>query len=436
MTTQFRHIRDPLYGFVDLTEDEIRVVDTEAYQRLRRIKQLSHAYLVYPTAVHSRFEHTLGATHIAGRMCDALGIEGEDKINVRFAVLLHDIGHGPLSHLFERVLEMVNPGVTDIHEFISRAIISTDPEIDRALGSRKDAVLRILGKKGGAKDTTLPLLSDVATGKLDADKLDYLQRDSFHAGVAYGRFDLERILHTISTTGGARRHIAVAEKGVDAIENYRLARYLMHAQVYEHHARLAADRMFVRALELAIHDEGTLDKSTFSVNTGGYDANAEFLSNYMNLDDDSIYHALGLGNKGKKSWKILHDIRRRRLWKRACQFRENAVNALIRKDLLMGGQRHLDKMATDVASRLGLEDTDVVFHLSDISIGLYGSGDLLFVDRRGRPYDVNESSPINAESRVRTYYVFSPAGPETRRKIAAAVADELEVDVGDIAVSL
>ena len=90
-------------------EDEIHVVDTEAYQRLRRIKQMSHAYLVYPTAVHSRFEHTLGATHISGRMCDALGIDGEDRTNVRLAVLLHDIGHGPLSHLFERVLEKVTP---------------------------------------------------------------------------------------------------------------------------------------------------------------------------------------------------------------------------------------------------------------------------------------------------------------------------------------
>lgn len=435
MTEHLRHIRDPLYGFVDLTNDEIRVVDTAAYQRLRRIKQLSHAYLVYPTAVHSRFEHTLGATHIAGRMCDALGIDGEDKTNVRLAVLLHDIGHGPLSHLFERVLEGANPGVPDIHEFISRAIISTDPEIDRVLGPRKEAVLRILGKEGNAGDhPNLSLLSDVATGKLDADKLDYLQRDSFHAGVAYGRFDLERILHTIKTTGGGRRHIAVAEKGVDAIENYRLARYLMHAQVYEHHARLAADRMFVRALESAMYDEGALDKSLFSVNTRGYDANAEFLSNYIDLDDDSIYHTLRLGNKGGKSWRILHDIRRRKLWKRACQFRETAVNALTRRELLRGGQKHLDKMAADIAPRLGIEGSDIVFHLSDISIGLYGSGDLLFVDRRGRPYDINESSPINAKSRVRTYYVFSPAGPEMRRKIAYAVAGELEIDVDDIAV--
>ena len=276
--TVHRHIRDPLYGFVDLDDDEMRVIDTLVYQRLRIIKQLSHAYLVYPTAVHSRFEHALGATHIAGRMCDALRIGGDDRANVRLAVLLHDIGHGPMSHLFERIIERINPGVHDIHEFISRAIISTDPEIDRVLGDRKYAVLRILEGKDGNGDRNLPLLADIAAGKLDADKLDYLRRDSFHAGVAYGMFDLERILRTIRTTEGSVRHIAVAEKGVDAIENYRLARYLMHAQVYEHHARLAADRMFVHALDSAIHDEGVMDASRLRISNRGYDANAEFVT--------------------------------------------------------------------------------------------------------------------------------------------------------------
>ena len=436
MMDAHKHIRDPLYGFIDLTDDEIRVIDTAAYQRLRMIKQLSHAYLVYPTAVHSRFEHTLGAAHIAGRMCDTLGICEDDKADVRLAVLLHDIGHGPMSHLFEGVLEKINPGMHDIHEFISRAIISTDPEIERALGSRKDAVLRILegGVGGSGGDRDLPLLADIAAGKLDADKLDYLRRDSFHAGVSYGMFDLERILRTLRATEGGRRHIAVAEKGIDAIENYRLARYLMHAQVYEHHARLAADRMFMRALDSAIHDEGVVDRDLFRIHRGSYDANAEFLSGYMRLDDCSIHHIITSSSASGASGKLLRDIRRRTLWKRACQFRGTAVNALIRRELLREGQGRLDRMAPSIASRLGIEESDIVFHLSDVRIGLYDSGDLLFVDRRGRPYDVREFSPINAELRVQTYYVFSPAGPEMRRQIAEAVASELDIDVDDIAV--
>lgn len=431
--SQGKHIRDPLYGFVDLTDDEVRLIDTEAYQRLRRIKQLSHAYVVYPTAVHSRFEHTLGATHVAGRMCDALEITGEDRINVRLAVLLHDIGHGPMSHLFERVLERINPGVPDVHEFISRAIISTNPEIDKVLGDRKEAVIDILDGGRNGSDPNLPLLSDIAAGKLDADKLDYLRRDSFHAGVAYGHFDLERILRTLMATAGRKRHIVVAEKGINAIENYRLARYLMHAQVYEHHARLAADRMFLRALDSAIRDEGLIDENLLRVRTKGYDVNAEFLSHYMGLDDDSIYHTIVAKCKNGKAAGILRDIRHRRLWKRVCQFRLTRINALIRRELFKD-QGHLDEMVANIATRLSLDKNDIVAHLSDITIGLYGSGDILFVDGCGQPYDVKESSPIGAESSVQTYYVFSPADPMTRKKIAAEIACELQIDVDDIAV--
>lgn len=434
MMAQGRHIRDPLHGFVDLTDDEIRVIDTAPYQRLRRIKQLSHAYLVYPTAVHSRFEHTLGATHVAGRMCDTLGIKGDDRTNVRLAVLLHDIGHGPMSHLFERVLERINPGVPDIHELISREIIATDPEIDRALGDRKEAVLDILNAERGRDDPNLSLLSDIAAGNLDADKLDYLRRDSFHAGVAYGMFDLERILRTIRAIGGSKRHIAVAEKGVNAIENYRLARYLMHAQVYEHHARLAADRMFMRALDLAIRDEGAMDERLLRI-TKGHEPNAEFLSHYMDLDDESVFHTIVAKSADGRAASILCDIRRRRLWKRACQFQVSTVNVLIRRDITKKeGQKRLDKIAAGIASSLGINEDDIIFHLSNINIGLYGSGDLLFVDRQGKPHDVKESSPITAESNIQTCYVFSPAEPDTRQKIACAVADELQIDAADIVI--
>ena len=110
---RFNHksFRDPLYGFIGLSEKEVKLIDTEVFRRLHRIKQLSHAYLVYPSALHTRFEHSLGAMHIAGRMCDGLDLESE---TVRQAALLHDIGHGPFSHLFESVLDKVNPGISNI----------------------------------------------------------------------------------------------------------------------------------------------------------------------------------------------------------------------------------------------------------------------------------------------------------------------------------
>ena len=107
----FRHksIRDPLYGFVNLSEKETRLLDTSVFRRLHSIKQLSHAYVVYPSAIHTRLEHSLGCLYVANKMCHELEIKGEDQENVRMAALLHDVGHGPFSHLFESVIKKSTP---------------------------------------------------------------------------------------------------------------------------------------------------------------------------------------------------------------------------------------------------------------------------------------------------------------------------------------
>lgn len=107
---QFKTIRDPLYGFVDLSEIELKLIDTQVFRRLLNIKQLSHAFLVYPTAIHTRFEHSLGVTHLANRVALQLEFDDEQREIIRLAGLLHDIGHGPFSHLFEAVLKNVNGG--------------------------------------------------------------------------------------------------------------------------------------------------------------------------------------------------------------------------------------------------------------------------------------------------------------------------------------
>ena len=123
----FKHklFRDPLYGFVGMSQREVKLVDTQAFRRLHRIKQLSHAHLVYPSALHTRFEHSIGVAHIAGRMCDELEISSQ-KETIRQAALLHDIGHGPFSHLFENVLKKINPEIDGIHEEITKLIIEND----------------------------------------------------------------------------------------------------------------------------------------------------------------------------------------------------------------------------------------------------------------------------------------------------------------------
>lgn len=113
----FRHksVRDPLYGFVDLSKTETDLIDTGVFRRLHSIKQLSHAYVVYPSAIHTRFEHSLGTLHVADRMCSELELEADRREIVRMTALLHDIGHGPFSHLFEKVLERINPEIPEPH---------------------------------------------------------------------------------------------------------------------------------------------------------------------------------------------------------------------------------------------------------------------------------------------------------------------------------
>lgn len=433
MGAAFKHIRDPLYGFIHLSRQETSTIDTGAYQRLRWIKQLSHAYVAYPTAVHTRFEHSLGATHIAGRMCDKLDIVGEDMRDVRLAVLLHDIGHGPFSHLFEKVLEKINPGVQNIHEFISRSIINTDYELDVVLGSEKERILAILSDMEHDDNPELSILADMAAGKLDADKLDYLRRDSFHAGVAYGQFDLEQILQTIEETKDGSR-ICVNRKGIESIENYRLARYLMHAQVYKHHTRLSADLMFLQALDIAINDEGVIDSDLLRLRSD-LNNNDKFLNYYKTLDDDSIYRTIMENSNAPKSTNILKNIKRRKLWKRACQFDLNDLDdAIVRTNLVKKGQTGLNFMANEIASDLSM-DEDIVFHVADINTGLFGEGDLLFIDNDGTPCDIKESSPIKSTGGVKKYFVYTSADEDGRKKIARRLADMLEVDSNKIMAS-
>lgn len=218
-------------------------MDTSAFRRLHRIKQLAHAYTVYPSAHHTRFEHSLGVMHIAGRMYDEIGTDTDDKITVRLAGMLHDVGHGPFSHLFERILKKVNPGVEKIHEEIGQRLIKENESIDKILSDcQKTDIIKILSKDQSVQTSPLNLLSDIVSSNLDADKMDYLRRDSYFLGVSYGLFDLERVIHTLTRTPeNGPPNLAIDVQGIDALESYRLGRYLMHAQVYNHHTRLAAD---------------------------------------------------------------------------------------------------------------------------------------------------------------------------------------------------
>ena len=423
-------IRDPLYGFIDVSDLELKIIDSEVFRRLLSIKQLSHAYVVYPTAMHSRFEHSLGTMHIADRMAQELELSIDDTKDVRLTALLHDIGHGPFSHLFESSIEKINPEQSDPHEKISQIIIGEDLELGHLLGDTKSRIINLLKTELGF-DNPESLPASIISSGLDADKLDYLRRDSHYVGVAYGQFDLARVLHNLSTTTN-RSQVVISSGGKDALENYRLARYLMHIQVYKHHARLAADSMFRKALDIAIHEEGVIDKNLLKFSTSS--KNKSFLNFYKTLDDYSIYQKIMENEKSKSSKKILSNIQKRRLLKRACDFTPDALNKNedVATQLMKKTQEKLDGIATDIAKSLHLKPHEVIFYKSQIDMNLYKRGEIL-VKHRDEILDLNNASPFTIKDPdVIRYYIFGPADELTRKSIAKKAASELGLEPASI----
>jgi len=232
----YKEFSDPLYGFVRVSSEELALVDSIVFQRLRHIKQLGLAYLVFPSAQHSRFEHALGVLHLADSMLTRTvrGADPRTRTLVRLAGLLHDLGHPPFSHTTEVLL----PG-EKTHEDLTRRIV-LETEIYDILRKRFDlsheeveSLLRItLGEPRSQEER---FLSEIITGQLGADRMDYLRRDAFFCGVSYGLFDHNRLLSTlegVDLDGG--RVLAVHISGLRALESFLLGRYFMYLQVYFH----------------------------------------------------------------------------------------------------------------------------------------------------------------------------------------------------------
>ena len=231
-------VYDVLYGFVELSSDEARLVDTSVFQRLRRIKQLSLANLVYPGAEHTRFAHSLGVYWLASRVVSRLvesGFVDEDEATLfRIAALLHDIGHLPYSHAIElyyhsKFRGWINEGFK-FHEKLGHTMILLCDELREVIVSLgydpKEVVALLTGTHRDIRLTSL-ISSD-----LDVDRLDYLPRDAHHTGVAYGLIDRERILDTLIVLDDGR--VAVDEKGIQAVESFYVARLHMYQAVYYH----------------------------------------------------------------------------------------------------------------------------------------------------------------------------------------------------------
>ena len=265
MKPDFDVIRDPLWDNIRLDRPFARLVDTPTVQRLRYVRQLGHAFLVYPGATHSRFEHALGTFHLCRTALAALEERGElarvseeDRLAVQVAALLHDIGHYPFSHALEEA------GFPHHEELGVRRL--DEDELGKALTAMGG---RSFHKTVGAmvRGTSASPLAGLISGSLDLDKIDYLSRDARNCGVPYGTVDVNRLLAALTIVElGGRRQCGVHEKGVSALESLLFAKYQMYRNVYWHHAVRSATCMFKRAVRSAVA-KGQLTPSDVAVGT-------------------------------------------------------------------------------------------------------------------------------------------------------------------------
>ncbi|HDI02462.1 MAG TPA: HD domain-containing protein, partial [Ignisphaera sp.] len=227
-----KRIFDEVHGYVELSEAELKLIDTSIFQRLRYIKQLAVAWYVYPGATHTRFSHSIGTMYIMGLIAERLLNLGyihskEDVQLLRIAALLHDLGHSPFSHAIEPYYrERIGIG----HEDITKMLILDNPEIKETLSyygyDPKEIVAILEGKHRE------PLYNQLVSSDLDVDRMDYLLRDALHTGVAYGTIDIHRLITTIVVDGEG--NLAILDKGIDALENFYIARLHMYRTVYYH----------------------------------------------------------------------------------------------------------------------------------------------------------------------------------------------------------
>jgi len=362
-------LRDPVHNFIELRADEVNLLDTQALQRLRGIKQLAMAQLVYPGAVHTRFEHSLGVMHLAGLMANELGCNEDEIRLVRLAALLHDIGHGPFSHISERALEIFyNPtlSVADrkggLHELISATIVERDGEILRRLGKDTCTNIAKLLRIGYGQ----PALKSIVRGPLDADKQDYLLRDSLFCGVKYGVFDIHQMHRSLILHGPEdEKELMIRQDGIHAVEQYVLAKYYLTTNVYRHKVRLITDQMMVRAISLGIEKDEIEDLKRLY----HFDGSDDFIQYYERFDDAAFMQKFCLdAAEGSKCKEVLLRVRQRKLLKRVfdCRVREfkDSVRDMLPK--LMDEQRDLRKrveaaIAREIEERTGKKlDADLV----------------------------------------------------------------------------
>lgn len=392
-------INDPVHGFITINDPLIlAIIDHPYFQRLRRIKQMALAHLVYPGAVHTRLHHCLGAYHLMRKALDGLKEKGvhindEEYRGACIAILLHDIGHGPFSHALEHTI------VDTHHEHLSYMVMQ---HLNTLHQGKLSIAIEIFQGTYPKK-----YLHQLVSSQLDTDRLDYLARDSFFTGVSEGVVGYERILKMLNVFNN---HLIVEEKGIHSIEKFLIARRLMYWQVYLHKTVLSSETMLAnilkRARRLAQNDEPLFATPSFDFflktqyNEESFAQNEAFLQHFMQLDDHDIMASV-------KAWQhhsdfILSDLCSRLLNRKLFKVQfSNEPNHTLYQDIQSKiiQQNHIQE--TDIAYYLYSAHTTNITYLKETDI------EIQYRDGTIKPIQDIENTLISPDLLIPTkkYYI-------------------------------
>ncbi len=338
-------IKDPVHGYVYITENEKEIIDSYSVQRLRRLRQLAGAEYVYPGANHTRFEHSVGVMFLAGRVVENPNISKhiieEEAEMVKIAALLHDVGHGPFSHVFEHLLIKE---LDKTHEDITAWIIEKGELRDSLsrMGYRpKDVGKLAIGKLHKPKKA---FLNQIISSSVDVDKLDFIVRDTHHTGAEYGYIDIFRLIHALDVLG---ENLAVDLGALSALESLIIARIESFKSIYFHRVGRAAQIMLAMAMEKANEELGLTDFKT--------------AEEYLAMDDYTVWTAL---KKCRKSSEIIRNLERRRMLK--CAYERTFYEKDTMVSNIFGREAHRRQLQAEIAKEAKVETEAVIIDVPTV----------------------------------------------------------------------
>ena len=338
-------IKDPVHGYVYITKAEKEIIDSYPMQRLRRLRQLAGSEYVYPGANHTRFEHCVGVMYLAGKVVENPNVSrmvtDEEMDMTRIAGLMHDVGHGPFSHVFEQLL------IKDLdktHEDITSWIIEKGELRDKIakMGYKPEEVGKLavgkLHKSGKA------FLDQIISSAVDVDKQDFIVRDTFHTGAEYGFIDVFRLIHALDVLG---EDLAVEQGALSALEAFMIARIESFKSIYFHRVGRAAQIMLAMAMEKADEELGLTAFKT--------------PEEYLAMDDYTVWAAL---KTCKASKSIIDDLEKRHMLKCAYERTFYEKDAMVSN--IFGREVYRRQMQSEIANEAGVETEAVMIDVPTV----------------------------------------------------------------------